>query len=907
MRTRACALLAAISIVVAAAASTPFPAAAAAAATSTTGVDAGNAWAITRVDGKWHISLRLAEPAPFRDAQTQLAVAGKLIGAARESADRHTLTLVTDNPAVDARGPVTLWTPDLADESAPTGRSASRSAAPTGPSLATDPGASGPYAVARAEYNFGNEAITLSGLDNHKSELRALVYSPVGATGKRPLVVFLHGRHAPCYGSAPSPVPWPCGAGNHPVPSYRGYDASANALASNGDIVVSISADAINAWDFLTVDGGALARAQLVLAHLDLWQRWSTTGGNPFGRSFVGRVNLDNVGLMGHSRGGEGVVRAALLNGGRRDPYGIRAVVALAPTDFARPTIPGVATSVILPYCDGDVYDLQGQHFYDDTRYTVKGDNALRSTVLVHGANHNFFNSEWTPGLSVAPSFDDWFGDPSARPCGTNAPERLNPLEQQAAGRAYIAGWFRMILGRDASLLPLFDGTGAHVASAGRTIADTSAIAPTSARRDLARFGGPNEAATTSGAATTNLCSGVPISFGPVPDRNLPFCTTVDDPGQTPSWVPAFLAPGAPMPTVTKLRWTGTSGRVRVTLLGARRNLQPFSALTVRVAPDPNTTGPVDLAVRLTDDDGKKATAVVSDVSHALERLTGNDFGLPKTVFRTVRIPLSSLRGISLSHVRHVDILTNQVASGTVFLSDLALVKRSIGVSAAVDAPRLSVNDVTTTEGNSGTKSMRFRLTLSRAATRTVQVHVDAANDFFGDDTVVTPLSRTVMIPPGATSANVDVTVTGNTFDGADRTFPVVLSIPKEAVLDHSIGTGTVLDDDPTPTLRVGAAAASEGDGVVRFPLTASGGTTDGIFVDAEIISGSAQLGSDVGPDTTVFGFIEPGLTTGELDVPLVDNGVAEPSETFSVHVTDVFSATLVGPATVTGTIVDDD
>jgi hypothetical protein len=371
--------------------------------------------------------------------------------------------------------------------------------------------------------------------------------------------------------------------------------------------------------------------------------------------------------------------------------------------------------------------------------------------------------------------------------------------------------------------------------------------------------------------------------------------------------VPAFLAPGAPMPTVTKLRWTGTSGRVRVTLLGARRNLQPFSALTVRVAPDPNTTGPVDLAVRLTDDDGKKATAVVSDVSHALERLTGNDFGLPKTVFRTVRIPLSSLRGISLSHVRHVDILTNQVASGTVFLSDLALVKRSIGVSAAVDAPRLSVNDVTTTEGNSGTKSMRFRLTLSRAATRTVQVHVDAANDFFGDDTVVTPLSRTVMIPPGATSANVDVTVTGNTFDGADRTFPVVLSIPKEAVLDHSIGTGTVLDDDPTPTLRVGAAAASEGDGVVRFPLTASGGTTDGIFVDAEIISGSAQLGSDVGPDTTVFGFIEPGLTTGELDVPLVDNGVAEPSETFSVHVTDVFSATLVGPATVTGTIVDDD
>src|SRR5262249_12405973 len=132
------------------------------------------------------------------------------------------------------------------------------------------------------------------------------------------------------------------------------------------------------------------------------------------------------------------------------------------------------------------------------------------------------------------------------------------------------------------------------------------------------------------------------------------------------------------------------------------------------------------------------------------------------------------------------------------FLSDLALVKRSLGESAAVDAPRLSVNDLTTTEGDTGTKTMRFRLTLSRAAARTVEVHVDAANEFFGDDTVVSPVSRTVRMAPGVKTADVDVTVTANRLDGDDRSFPVVLSIPKEAVLDHSIGTGTVLDDDPT-------------------------------------------------------------------------------------------------------------
>ena len=84
---------------------------------------------------------------------------------------------------------------------------------------------------------------------------------------------------------------------------------------------------------------------------------------------------------MGHSRGGEGVARAAVLNADRGGQYGIRAVLPLAPTDFARATVPGVAMSVLLPYCDGDVSDLQGQKFYDDTRYSVTGDTAPRSTV----------------------------------------------------------------------------------------------------------------------------------------------------------------------------------------------------------------------------------------------------------------------------------------------------------------------------------------------------------------------------------------------------------------------------------------------------------------------------------------------------------------------------------------------
>ena len=97
------------------------------------------------------------------------------------------------------------------------------------------------------------------------------------------------------------------------------------------------------------------ARGELMQAHLDKWQTFSTVGGAPFGTQFVDQVDMQNVGTMGHSRGGEGVVRNFQINQALGSPYGIKAVLPLAPVDFFRPVINKVAQSVILPVCDGDV------------------------------------------------------------------------------------------------------------------------------------------------------------------------------------------------------------------------------------------------------------------------------------------------------------------------------------------------------------------------------------------------------------------------------------------------------------------------------------------------------------------------------------------------------------------------
>src|SRR4029077_10708444 len=109
-------------------------------------------------------------------------------------------------------------------------------------------------------------------------------------------------------------------------------------------------------------------------------------GAAPFGAKFVGKVNLNNVGTMGHSRGGEGVIRQVLYNQSLGSPYNITAVFPLAPVDFSRPVANNVPIDVVLPYCDGDVSDLQGVHFYDDARYLVPGDLSPKHYLLVMGA-----------------------------------------------------------------------------------------------------------------------------------------------------------------------------------------------------------------------------------------------------------------------------------------------------------------------------------------------------------------------------------------------------------------------------------------------------------------------------------------------------------------------------------------
>jgi len=549
------------------------------------------------------------------------------------------------------------------------------------PALGQDPGAPGPLAVTREEYNFGDTAFQPSNFPG-PVELLASIHYPTSLAGPYPVIIFLHGRHATCFKGGSQLLQWPCTTnGSEPIPSYKGYDYVSEVLASHGYVVVSISSNGVNAVDNSVFDLGALARAELIQKHLDILKSFNTTGGAPFGTKFVGKFDLSRVGTMGHSRGGEGVVRQYVLNNELGAPYGIKAVFPLAPVDFNRFVVNNAALNVLLPYCDGDVSDLQGVHFYDDARYNVPGDQAPKHYELVMGANHNFYNTVWTPSSGIPGAANDWLafvaGGHSDSQCG-NVPgnKRLTEAQQRGTGLAYMTAFFRAYVGGESQFIPILTDDAPPPPSAKTNDLFVSYHAPASLRLDLNRLlNDTNLSINNLGATVTQagltpyeLCGGE----APQPQRCLPDNFNAQQPHTTPS-------ARSPLRGLSQLKtgWNNFAGNYRNNIPATLGNVTGFQAVQFRVSVNfADVRNVADLAqdfrVVLTDASGGSASVRVSDVSSALFFPPGEVGPVPKVVLNTVRVPLSAFNGVNLNAVRSVQFTFNERLQGGLLITDVA-------------------------------------------------------------------------------------------------------------------------------------------------------------------------------------------------------------------------------------------
>lgn len=327
-----------------------------------------------------------------------------------------------------------------------------------------DPLALGPHAVAWGDYDAGST--TVGGPDvNHsdyeyEARLRGRAWWPE-TDGAYPVLALLHGQHQTCaVVGEEAPVTTSSGCDEDeelyaPYPSHLGYEYLGEHLASHGYIVLSLLAHEINQRNGGD-DIGMWARGELVLATLDAVR----DGAQGMPSEVSERADMTRVGLMGHSRGGEGVVTASHVNLERPAPerHALKGIVALAPTDFNERGVAGVALLSLVPYCDGDVSTLHGLRTFDHSRWL--DDATPKVQVLVRGTNHNFYNTRWydETGLPVRPGDDTSFDLLGlAGSCGREREMggwRWTPEETQQQSLVHVGGFLRWTVGGETGLAP---------------------------------------------------------------------------------------------------------------------------------------------------------------------------------------------------------------------------------------------------------------------------------------------------------------------------------------------------------------------------------------------------------------------------------------------------------------------
>lgn len=420
--------------------------------------------------------------------------------------------------------------------------------------------------------------------------------------------------------------------------SYASYDFLLDHLARNGFIAASIH---------LEGDMNALGRANVFFRHLAVLQA-----------RFGARVQ-NNIGIMGHSRGGEAVLKAARLNQQLGLGHGINAIISLAPTDqYGRESLAGAwATPYFVLYGSRDG-DINGDIWVSG--YTVpqtgfalydRADGAPKSMVFVHRATHNGFITD----------NEDWSGDA----------DYLSRDAQRRITLAYMNAFFRQHLRNEgARWRGMFTGEWTPPSVAADAV-DLFVQYRDTNRRVVDHFEGaaPDWQASTIGGTVTH-------------DATLPVDPAEGKMHDHPS-APG-LDPRCPHDTKgLRVRWDNAGDRLVFTVPVGQRDVSSYPYLSVRIGQrDASASNPAgmdqDLRLALRDAAGNERAVRVAPFTrlpYPEQRATPS---LRKSAMTTVRIPLKSYTivcagqpQVNLADVVRVELRFSERATGEIGIDEL--------------------------------------------------------------------------------------------------------------------------------------------------------------------------------------------------------------------------------------------
>ena len=535
-----------------------------------------------------------------------------------------------------------------------------------------------------------------------KTELWAHVWRP-RPRGPYPLVVFLHGNHPTCgrYDSelgvriddrVDYTTTGECPSGYVVTPNHLGYAYLAGTLASYGYVVVSINANrGVNGAKPETDDYGLnLRRGRLVLRHLQELATWNAEGGAPasLGFQLKGFIDFTQVGLMGHSRGGEGM-RAAVAQ--FNDPDSLwpkripglkfRSLFEIGPVDgqTSRTLNPvGLVWNVLLPGCDGDVADLEGMRPFDRMlQDTAEPESLSKSTFQVFGANHNFYNTQWQISdamgcIGQTPIFPQLKGSASQR---RTALRSLVPFFRSNLGLAPVQGLARRF---DPSF-PIPSGLASETSYA-------RGFTRSPRRYENFVIDNFNRRTGLSSRNVANQSSGLSGYEHGTASKN-------QDPAQR----------------AAAIDWRRAGGFLQVNAAAAGGGLDVgnYHALEFRVmlrcfdklcCSPGDPTGDVDFSIAIANADAVLSNPVSLKSVAVVRRPGGSFLGSwinTNELFQTVRIPLSDFTGADLSNFRGVRFTFDRSPKSSIYLANVRLTRARAASGALASVTQTQVGDET--------------------------------------------------------------------------------------------------------------------------------------------------------------------------------------------------------------------
>jgi hypothetical protein len=164
--------------------------------------------------------------------------------------------------------------------------------------------------------------------------------------------------------------------------------------------------------------------------------------------------------------------------------------------------------------------------------------------------------------------------------------------------------------------------------------------------------------------------------------------------------------------------------------------------------------------------------------------------------------------------------------------------------------PTLQINDVSVTEGNSGTTYAVFSVTLSFASSLTVNVTYSTADATATAGSEYVATSGTLNFNPGETSKTIAISINGDSAVEPDENFFVNLTSATNATIADGQGVGTILNDDGMPLERL-----------VNISTRGRVLTGDNVMIGGFIIEGDA-------PKTVLVRARGPSMASAPFSVP---------------------------------------